>query len=335
MSEATGYPVAGLLRRRFHLWINRRLQPATRHKLNRHTVFILPSRSGLGFLAVNCLLWLAGTNYENNLILSLAFLQTSLFVVCIHHTFFNMTGLTLEVLRTAPCYVGEMGELELQVSRGGGSPKESIQLGYCQEALLSLDLIEHSSTTVKLFVPALSRGWYLPQRILVESVFPLGLIRCWSWLAFDKPILVYPRPLAREIIPLKPAAGDHGEVLERIGSEDFYGLKNYTPGMPTRHIAWKHYARGQGLFSKEYVAYRAQTLWLDWQALEGLGVETRLSYLCFWVRKLGATDQPFGLSLPGLTIEPDSGIAQQHRALKALALFQWRPEKNSAARNSP
>lgn len=324
-----GNRIANYFRARFSAWVDRRLKPARRHTLNRQSLFIVPSMPGFGYILVNSLLWLTGTNYENNLILGLAFLQVSLFVVCIHHTFFNLTGLSLEAMRTAPCYVGELAELELQISRPGRAAKENIQLGCAKQSLLTVDLIEPSCVTVKLFVPALERGWFQPGRILVQSDFPLGLIRCWSWLAFDLPVLVYPKPIASDKMPISSLSGVHGEVLDAVGSEDFYGLKKHVSGMPIRHIAWKHYARGQGLFNKEYVAYQAQSLWLAWEALEGLGVEARLSNLCYWVKKIGAADQPFGLRLPGVVIQPGSGIAHQQQALKALALFQMHSSEGS------
>ena len=95
--------VRGYFQRGFMRWVRRRLQPARSHRLNQRKLFIFPSAAGFGFLFLNILLWLTGTNYENNLILGLAFFQLALFVICIHHTFFNLSGLQLEVLHTFPC----------------------------------------------------------------------------------------------------------------------------------------------------------------------------------------------------------------------------------------
>nr|WP_243748710.1 DUF58 domain-containing protein [Pseudomaricurvus alcaniphilus] len=311
------------LRNSVRRWMLRRLRPVRQLRLSRKNLFIFPSSAGFGYLFVNLLLWLTGTNYENNLILATAFLQTSLFVVCIHHTFFNLTGLTLEVVHTGSCLQGENAELELNLARPSGRGRENIQLGYRRETLLTLDLIEQCSADVKLYVPGLRRGWCPPPRLLVQSSFPLGLIRCWSWVAFDMPMLVYPKPLPGGDLPLASVAQQEGDLIAEQGAEDFFGFRNYVPGMPTRHIAWKQYARGQALYSKEYVTYQGQSLWLDWDALEGLGTEARLSRLCYWVLQLGTVNQPLGLRLPDQELAPELGPEQQQKLLRALALYRW------------
>ena len=298
-----------------------RLRPARVHKLNNKRLFIVPTRAGFGFLLVVSLLWLTGTNFENNLVLGLAFFLTAMFVVAIHHTFFNMSGLKLEGLKSAPCFMDENGELELQISCRPEQEKESIGVGFEDESLTTVDLLDQSQVSVKLFTEGRHRGWYQPPRLKVESHFPLGIIRCWSWLVLDLPILVYPKPLAGGDMPLSQVAEHEGDRLDTDGSEDFHGFKAYQPGASPKHIAWKHYARGQGLHTKEYASYREQTVWLDWEALPGLGTEARLSRLCYWVLKLSATQQPYGLRLPGVEIRPSTGIEHKQNILKALALF--------------
>lgn len=325
IDSASKFPIFGALResldKRFKAWMLPRLKPARAHRLTNKRLFIVPSRAGLGFLAVVVLLWLTGTNYENNVILGLAFFLTALFVVSIHHTFFNMSGLLVEGTRTDPCFLGEDGEIEIRVSCRSSTDKESIALKFDGGSITTVDLLNEHSVVVKLFTPGMQRGWYQPPRLMVESFYPLGIIRCWSWLVLDVPILVYPKPVAGDI-PLSQSASHEGERLEEAGAEDFYGFKPYQTGVSPKHIAWKHYARGQGLYSKEYASYREKSLWLDWEALEGLSTEARLSRLCYWVIKLSSTQQPYGLRLPGLTIPPSVGVEHKHQILKTLALFR-------------
>ncbi|MGH1370966.1 MAG: DUF58 domain-containing protein [Cellvibrionaceae bacterium] len=331
-SELTPAGLRRYLSARFKAFMQPRLRLGKVHLLNNKRLFIVPSSSGFGFLIVVALLWLTGTNFENNLILGLAFFLTALFIVAIHHTFFNMSGLRVEGLRSSPCFLEENGELELQLSCRPESQKESIQFGFEGEPLSSIDLLDEHSVEVKVFTRGAKRGWYLPPRLKLESRFPLGIIRCWSWAVIDVPILVYPHPLAGGELPLSHAAQQEGDRLDRDGAEDFDGFKSYVPGDSPKHIAWKHYARGQGLHTKEYASYREQTVWLDWDALQGLGVEQRLSRLCFWVLKLSSTAQPYGLRLPGVEIKPDTGLEHKLASLKVLALYQASPV--AAASNS-
>ncbi len=318
------------LRRRFHAWMQPRLRIGRVHELNNKRLFIIPSRAGLGFIVVVCLLWLTGTNFDNNLVLGLAFFLTAMFVVTIHHTFFNMSGLRVEGLRTAPCFLDENGELELQLSCAPRVEKEAISVSFEGEPPLVVDLLGEHQVEVKLFTRGARRGWYRPPRLKIESRFPLGIIRCWSWAVMDLPILVYPRPIAAGDMPLSQVAEHEGDRLDRDGAEDFDGFKTYQPGASPKHIAWKHYARGQGLHVKEYASYREQTVWLDWEALPGLGTEARLSRLCYWVLKLSATQQPYGLRLPGIELRPSTGLDHKLAVLKVLALYRVPDEPSSA-----
>jgi len=315
------------LRGRFERWVNRRLKPQRRQTLDNKSLFIFPSRAGFGFLLLVLMLWLMGTNYENNMVLGLAFFLVALLLVCIHHTFFNLSGLQLEYLRSTPCFEGEDGEVELMVSCSEKAEKENIVLGFEGCSPVEVDLIEDKQATLKLFAPTSRRGWFQPGRIHVSSTFPLGIIRCWSYPNLGARILVYPKPLAGFDMPMSSSSDQEGNVLDEQGAEDFHGFKRHHNGMSPRHIAWKQYARGQGLLSKDYVAYREQQLWLDWDALEGIGTEQRLSVLCYWALKIGATQQLYGLRMPGVDIEPDTGVEHKHAVLKALALYGVKEEQ--------
>lgn len=313
-------------RQRFERWVNRRMQPQRRQILNNKNLFIFPSKAGFGFLLLILMLWLMGTNYENNMVLGLAFFLVALLLVCIHHTFFNVSGLQLEYLRSSSCFAGEDGEVEILVSCSEKADKENILLGFEGGGAVEVDLIEDKQLRTKLFVHSDQRGWFDPGRVHVSSNFPLGIVRCWSYPNLGARILVYPKPVAGFDIPVTASSEHEGDLLDEQGAEDFHGFVRHHNGMSPRHIAWKQYARGQGLLSKDYVAYREQQLWLDWDALEGFGPEQRLSILCYWALKISATQQLFGLRLPGVDIEPGTGVEHKHRILKTLALYGSKEE---------
>ncbi|BFM15380.1 DUF58 domain-containing protein [Maricurvus nonylphenolicus] len=319
--------ISDFYRQRFWRWVSRRLQPQRKVTLDNKKLFIFPSKAGFGFLGFAALLWLVGTNYENNLILGLAFTLTALFVVTILHTFSNLSGLQLEFVSSSSVFLGDDGEVELLLQRpmqkGGKSQGyENILVGFPTGGQTITDLIEDDQVRIKAFVPTCQRGWFNPGRLLVESRFPFGIIRCWTWLDMDMQILVYPQPLAAGKPPPSEVSGDEGEFHCEHGAEDFYGFKSYQPGESLKQIAWKQYARGGDLYTKEYATHRDQHLWLDWDSLEGMGREERLSRLCFWVLEISKTQQEYGLRLPGVEIVPGTGLPHKQAVLKALALFE-------------
>lgn len=300
-----------------------RYPAAALHFLNRRNLFIFPSTNGLWFLALDVLLWLVGTNYENNLILMLAFLLITLFIISILHTFANLTGLTIELMNAKPAFSGDDAEVTLLVKKQGKRARENIHIGWPLGNTVVVDLVDKDETAVTLFVPTQGRGWFNPGRLRIESYFPLGILRCWSWPDLDCRTLVYPRPIAAGPLPANAATAEEGEQLLESGAEDFAGYRNYQLGDSLRDVAWKHYARGVGVYSKEYVGYADSRLWLDWDTLTGMDREARLSRLCYWALQAYNANKEYGLRLPGVEIQPGSGLHHKLEVLKTLALFEW------------
>jgi uncharacterized protein (DUF58 family) len=86
-------------------------------------------------------------------------------------------------------------------------------------------------------------------------------------------------------------------------------------------VAWKAYARGQGLHTKQYAGTDVVSHIFDWDSLAGLGTEDRLAQLCRWVLDAHDRGEAFGLRLPGVSIDVNLGVSHRERCLNALALF--------------
>lgn len=306
-------------RSRFQQWVNRRIKPARQIRLGRHNLFIFPSRTGLGFLLLLALLWLLGTNYANNLILLLAFLLTAVLVITILHTYRNLSGLSLQCLEVQPVFAGERAAFQLRLN-GTGAKGLQLSLGWQGRDCQVVNL-QHTEASLSLWAPSLRRGWLHPGRLLVESYYPLGLIRCWTWLDLDLRALIYPRPVASQQAPWAEAEGEMDEHLGRTGTEDFVGLSPFQPGQPLNRVSWKHLARGQGLQLKEFADPQGQAQALDWDFFAGLDAESRLSRLCYWVLYLDQRGLPFSLQLPGCAIAMGQGDGHREQCLQALALY--------------
>jgi uncharacterized protein (DUF58 family) len=160
-----------------------------------------------------------------------------------------------------------------------------------------------------------------PGKLLIESTFPLGIIRCWSWLNLDARAVIFPKPLKVEL-PKQPAGDSdsaHGQQIS--GGDDFSGLKEYRAGDPVKHISWKHYAREQGLYSKEYTRAQSSDTYLEWEAFLHLPGEERLRALCYWVLEFDRAGIAYGLRLPGKALPPAVNDGHRLNVLSTLALF--------------
>jgi len=308
---------------RFDRWLNRRMPPGESITLTQRSVFILPTREGLYFLIVIAAMVLAGINYQNSLVFALAFLMASLFMVGMLHTFRNLSGLTLLAGGARPTFANEDAEFSVVLKRVGDRSYESLRIGWDKSLLADADLLETDETRVRAFVTAPKRGRFNPGRFLIETNYPLGLFRAWSWLDLDMSVIVYPHPIAGGSVPSSTTTSqEEGELILKGGAEDFYGLREYQPGDSIRHIAWRAYARSDTLMTKQFAAYADRRIWLDWGHFEGLDREARLSRLCHWALQFSASDDEYGLRLPGVEILPARGDIHRDTVLKTLALFE-------------
>lgn len=306
----------------FARWLDARVPPANAVTLNQRKVFMLPSREGLYFALLLVFMLIAGINYQNSLVFAFAFLLASLFMVGMLHTYRNLAGLTLQAGTTRDAFAGEDAAFEVVLSRQGERRFESLALGWDKTLLADADLIEDTECRVRLFVPAQARGVLDPGRLLVETRYPLGLFRAWSWVDLSVSTLVYPRPIAAGQRPQGDSSAGEGELVTREGSDDFYGLREYNLGDPLKHIAWKSYARTDEMFVKQFAARVDRRVWIDWELFAGLDREARLSHMCHWVLVLAKSSDEYGLRLPGLTLQPARGDAHASEVLRALALFE-------------
>jgi len=308
---------------RFNRWLSDRMPPANSVTLNQRKIFILPTRQGLYFALLICAMVIAGINYQNSLIFALAFLLVGLFMVGMLHTYRNLSGLTLVAGSTRPAFAGEEAEFTTVLKRLGDRTYESLQVGWNRELISRAELVHETEVRIRSFVFADKRGRFNPGRIMVQTFYPLGLFRSWSWVDLDMSTIVYPRPIAGVEVPSAVTTSDNeGELVLRDGAEDFYGLREYQPGDSTRHIAWKAYARSDTLMTKQYAAYADRRVWLEWDHFTGADKERRLSYLCYWVLALHSANDEYGLRLPGVEIEPGRGESHRDRVLRALALYE-------------
>lgn len=301
----------------------RRAPRAEEVTLRHRTIYVLPSGAGLGFLFTVLVLWLLGTNYQNNLILGASFLLLSVFFVSVIHAFRNLSGLRISAVHSPPVFAGESANLNIQLTRAPRSRHLALTLELVPFSHVQADLGDNPTRVVTLSQPVERRGWYRPGRLLISSRYPLGLVYTWSWVFVDARVLVYPRPLETSRALTGAAEGDEQEEGRRRvagAADDFQGFSRYQPGAPQAHIAWKQYARGAGMHLKDYVGTLADSTWLDYADMMG-DTERRLSGLCYLALEWHRQGREFGLRLPGLEIAPATGEAQLQSVLRALALF--------------
>lgn len=312
-------------RQRVSDWIFRARRPEPPPVvLTQRRIFIIPSRTGYFFAFVLVLLLIASINYSLSLGYLLTFLLAGMGGTSMLHTFRNMVQLSLTPGRAEPVFVGDTAHFALVLSNPGMSRfSVGIKRARMRDAEPTFgDLPARDSSTLVLPMLAESRGWLSCGRLEIFTEYPTGLFHAWSYVDFDMRCLVYPAPDAGGgALPLDANARGEGNVPVR-GDEEFQSLRAYKPGDTPRQIDWKALARERGLLVKEFGATASSDLWLDYDALQGLGREQRLSRLTWWVLEAERAMLPYGLKLPGKVHRPSLGRTHRDACLETLALFQ-------------
>ncbi|MDO6593971.1 DUF58 domain-containing protein [Neptuniibacter sp. 1_MG-2023] len=291
-------------------------------ELNQRSIFIFPTLAGWAYLAVCFVLYLVATNYQNNLIHAVSFLLIALGVLAIHYTFFNLSGLCISAVKAGHCHVGELAEFKLKIYANNLRNYENVFLCWRGERdgqRIYLDKTREKN--LSLYVMAKKRGYLTPQVLKLETVFPFGLLRAWSWVELDLTAIVYPKPEEGRLPTSFDDSIDGRQGKENAG-DDFSGLDEYRPGSSLRHIAWKQYAQGRGLLTKNYVGQESKEIWLSWREWPELSTEDRLSVMTYWALECEHHYREYGLHLPNLSIQPATGPEHLNNILGELALFK-------------
>lgn len=319
-------PTRGLrsaLDARVQAWIRRRQGPDPDPvRLDRRRIYILPTALGLGYAAMVFAMVLGGLNFGNNLGLGLAFLLASIGLVAMHHCHGNLNGLELRLAAAESAFAGGEVAFRLLLENRSVTVRPQIELAAGASPARVADVPAAGAATVELYLPAIHRGRVPLARYTVATRHPLGLFRAWAVVHGDHHAIAWPAPAARGRTPPGVETDTGGAQDRAQGEHDFAGLRPFQPGDSLRRIAWKAYARGQGLLTKQYAGTDVVSHVFDWDALPALGTEARLAQLCRWVLDAHERGEAYGLRLPGVLIEPNVGPAQRERCLNALALHE-------------
>lgn len=291
--------------------------------LTQRRVFILPTAGGLAYAGVLCLMLIGAINYNLSLGHALVFLLAGLGLVAMVHTFRNLAGLSIMPGRAEPVFAGETARFPLYLANHRREARCALACRFQERAAATVRVPADGAARVDIPCPTDRRGWLDPGRIVIETRYPLGLFRAWSYPSPALLCLVYPRPERRPLPPPTPVA-DPGPTRGAAGREDFAGLRMRQPADSPRHVAWKAVARNveaYPLLVKHFAGGAGEELWLDWELTAAEGdPETRLSILAGWVLSADAAQLAYGLGLPGRTLPPASGGKHRDACLEALAL---------------
>ena len=314
-------------RARVRQWWQGRLTAADAVLLTQRNVYILPTRAGLMLALTLGVLLIASINYQLNLGYLFTFLLAGCAAAGVWVGHGTLRGLGLKLLPPQPVFAGQPAFLDVRLSSARAAPRHAIGLAVMgagrEDARWAwADVPARGEAALQTsFCPA-RRGLHAAPLLVVQTLFPLGAFRIWTVWKPAAQVLAWPAPeVNAPPLPVGEARAGAGQAASRERAPgEFDGVRPWQRGDTLRQVVWKKFAKSGELVSRDAQHLQRQQLWLDFARTGAPDAESRLSRLAAWVLAADARQLEYGLRLPGLEIEPDSGAAHKLRCLRALAL---------------
>lgn len=332
------------MHKRIDSWLTRRIPQDNEQRINHRNIFIIPTRFGASFLFFILLLFLLGTNYQNNVIILISYFLVSFFVVTLLHSFFNLSGLKFQAKNSIQGFVDTQLYFPLIItskksrfnirfsfeqSTAWLKKKDKEQVNENNSAEIAVVQLALGESEIQVPYRVYQRGQYSLGRMLIASEYGFGLFRAWTRLDFAQQVTAYPKPITYLWSDTQQSvAGD--EVKDKVesyqdsfqpGQDEFNQLRPYQLGESLSRVSWKHVARGQGWFTKQYQQALAGKLQLNFEYLPAGTLEQRLSWLSYAIKDCSNKQIAFSLKLPDQELAYDNSSQHTLQCLTALACY--------------
>ncbi|MFM2399169.1 MAG: hypothetical protein RL341_1326 [Pseudomonadota bacterium] len=321
-------------RARVNAWVLRRLKPEHGQiTLQRRGIYILPTKAGLLMGMAMAAMLVASINYQLSLGYLFTFLIGAVAVVGMHRTHDTLLGLQITCLDTRPAHAGGNAVFVLRLTNPHRYARAGLQVRVDDAALAARGAAQaprdlwvgpNDSIDVHLEVSAPRRGFVACPRLLISTVYPLGIFRSWSYVWPAAKAMVYPAIVAH---PAPPTGQGHGIGANRAGSQQdaFSHVAPYQDGQDSRFMYWRALARGvvavrehEGEAGDEHI-YRLDSM------PENMPLEEKLARIATAVVRADVQGARFGVSLGQEAALVNRGAAHRHDCLAKLAVFRLSP----------
>ena len=283
-------------------------RPCAELKLGHRSLYIIPSRFGVLWIAAAGLLLLVAIQTGSNSTLLLAFLMIGLMLLAMFLTHDTLQGLTLRCDQPAPAFAGEPAHYSLQLDSAAARPRCSLRVQ--GHAVVVCDRIAAGRTTLSLPWEAENRSWQLPPPVQIETIAPLGLFICWGRWQPQQPQLIWPRRRSGPVAETQPPRSIDG-------LEEWQDLRPVREGERPALVDWASAARGRPLQAKLFNDPEEPEVILA--PAPGVALELAREHLADRIWRLHHSGACYGLKIHAISLAPSKGVRHRDACLEALA----------------
>lgn len=279
-------------------------------------VYILPTWNGIKFIFMNVLLLIIGLLYGNNFILMFNFLLFSLVFCSMIYTHYNLERLSI---------------VSIQIDQAFAQTPTSIQIAFANKSLFDkfeilvrpyntpkLELESDRNITMRKDTFAMesitgifsSRGIQNIEFLRLETTFPFGFFRTFSYHQIDQSFIIYPKPLDSSDYLRKIISLPHGQEDSDIEIKSWH-----LQDRPNR-ILWKKI--GKELLTRHEIPQGSEELNLHYSHELS---ESELSTLTSLVLKLSERKIPFKITAPKFEVQSRGKKDQLKDVLRQLGTY--------------
>lgn len=285
-----------------------------------HPIYIIPTANGLKVLTLNFLLLVIGLIYANNYVLLFNFLIFCLTLGSMFYTHYNLRGLNIVFCGVENGYAKESNVLRLSFKTTNQQGHHNLLLKAYHKSLLSY----HSNffsikENNQLFAHEIdlcfsSRGKQQLKHVGVETTFPLGFFKAFTYYSIDCEFFCYPSRKNIDLNVFEKAIGfDH--------SEEETEHKKYQLGDPLKRVDWKRVAKSNKWYTKSLVGNENPKVYFSLDT-QDTNLEKALEQISFDITTAEINGNEYGIKVnKQLILEASHGKTHQDECLKALTLL--------------
>jgi uncharacterized protein (DUF58 family) len=291
-------------------------------------IFLIPTPTGWSYLAATLVILAFSINFSAIPGYLLAFLVASMLIVAMPLGLRNIVKLRLSIARVEPAFFREKTNVLFMLQNTSKRDRYSVQLEYEKsDDSACIDIARNSTATVALPFTALRRGVVNVPSLRISTTFPLGLIRVSAFWMPDGNADVYcvPEINGPSFYDAVSAAGVDDATSFLNTSENFSGVKIYSPGDKPRDMAWRQIAKFGGFdrgvfYTKIFDAEQgASRLFSEHLLGTDLSLDAKLSRITAWVLDAEKEGVRYGIDSLGVMINLGSGPEHCALCLRMLA----------------